>query len=91
MRTLYVGGPIDARVDELDYSELPPIKRRVPIDFEPGNFFEGDENDKHCDRQIPTLESVFRYLKSVGYGCNDACRMWNHFLKAIPKTAVSED
>ena len=65
MRTLYVDGPKDARVDELDYSELPPIKRRVPIDFEPGHFFEGDENDKHCDRQIPKLENVFRYLNLV--------------------------
>ena len=48
----------DARVDELDYTQLPEIKKRVPIAFEPGHFFEG-KGDMH-DREIPTLENVFR-------------------------------
>ena len=43
---------------QLNYAELPKIRQRVPIDFEPGHFFEGKAN-KH-DREIPTLEAVFR-------------------------------
>merc|ERR1712241_256784 len=41
----------DARVDQLNYADLPKIRQRVPIDFEPGHFFEGNAN-KH-DRDIP--------------------------------------
>ena len=30
------------RVNEVRYRDLPPIKRRIPIDFEAGHFFEDD-------------------------------------------------
>jgi len=53
----------DARVDELNYAELPKYKQQVPIEFEPGHFFEDQKNN---DRQIPTLEGVFRAFPDVG-------------------------
>jgi len=53
----------DVRVDQLNYDELPEIKRRVPIDSEPGLMFEGKEED---DRKIPTLRSVFEAFPEVG-------------------------
>ena len=48
---------------KLNYDELPEIKRRVPIDSEPGLMFEGKEED---DRKIPTLRSVFEAFPEVG-------------------------
>ena len=42
---------------QLNYAELPKYKQQVPIEFEPGHFFEDQKNN---DRQIPTLEGVFR-------------------------------
>ena len=42
---------------QLNYAELPAIRKRVPVESEPGLTYEGgDEGD---DRKIPTLRSVF--------------------------------
>jgi len=54
----------DVRVDQLNYADLPEIRQRIPIDFEPGHFFEGNANKQ--DREIPTLEGVFRAFPDVG-------------------------
>ena len=42
---------------------MPDIRKRVPIESEPGLAFEGGEGD---DRKIPTLRSVFEAFPDVG-------------------------
>ncbi len=49
------------RVTQTKLDELPPLQKRLPLDFVPGQSFVGDDED----RSIPTLESVFAEFPGV--------------------------
>ncbi|KAK7597823.1 hypothetical protein V9T40_010048 [Parthenolecanium corni] len=49
----------DRDVISLNYDELPFLKNRLPIEFQPGEYF-SDENVPSDQRKIPLLEEVFK-------------------------------
>jgi glycerophosphoryl diester phosphodiesterase len=54
---------VDLRVDELKFSDLPVMSKKLGIESEPGKYFEGNGDD---DRKIPTLDSIFEAFPDVG-------------------------
>ncbi|XP_046458062.1 lysophospholipase D GDPD1-like [Daphnia pulex] len=54
---------IDALIEDLNYHQLPLIKTSLNIDFEPGKYFTGEEDETH--RKIPLLKHVFESFPGV--------------------------
>uniref|UniRef100_A0A146KVK1 Glycerophosphodiester phosphodiesterase domain-containing protein 1 n=1 Tax=Lygus hesperus TaxID=30085 RepID=A0A146KVK1_LYGHE len=51
---------INKNISDLDYEELPPLKSRLPVDFDPGTTFSGSESEE--ERKIPLLHEVFKHF-----------------------------
>ncbi|XP_014230335.1 lysophospholipase D GDPD1-like [Trichogramma pretiosum] len=49
---------LDKNISELDFDDLPLLKTRLPIDFDPGAYYEGSENKE--ERKFVLLEEVFK-------------------------------
>ncbi|XP_031573250.1 lysophospholipase D GDPD1-like [Actinia tenebrosa] len=52
---------LDCNVSKLNYQDLPPLMRRIPIQFHPGEIC----SPKNDDRQIPLLSSVFEAFPDI--------------------------
>ncbi|XP_076277754.1 lysophospholipase D GDPD1 [Lasioglossum baleicum] len=50
-------------ISELNYKELPLLKQRLPIDFEPDTEYIGPESEEN--RQIPLLKEVFEAFPNM--------------------------
>ncbi len=52
-------------VSEVDYADLPPVRRRVATHFEGGERFFEDPSVSEGERRLATLEEVFRDFPDV--------------------------
>ncbi|KAJ8679515.1 hypothetical protein QAD02_015302 [Eretmocerus hayati] len=50
-------------IAELDYKDLPLLKSRIPIDFEPGTEYVGSENEE--ERRFVLLKEVFEAFPNI--------------------------
>ena len=52
------------QISNTKFYELPLIQKKVPVDFDPGQFYFKDREEEN-ERQFVTLESVLKEFPSV--------------------------
>lgn len=57
---LYRSTGVNMHISELDYKDLPSLKKALPIDFAGGDFCIGGE-----DTKIPLLKDVFEHFQTI--------------------------
>uniref|UniRef100_A0A1B6CX85 GP-PDE domain-containing protein n=1 Tax=Clastoptera arizonana TaxID=38151 RepID=A0A1B6CX85_9HEMI len=53
----------DKNISELEYKDFPPLNMLLPLDFDPGKFYQGHGGEE--ERRIPLLAEVFQTFPNI--------------------------